>query len=263
VVALTTEFNANVNPADLSCTTVLEAALWGDIQVIMVKYFQQIALYGWQFERFEQAWCAWLTVNAAFDWMEEHLHERVEAILQHNTLSSPPTNAQTDALCSCATAILTKYGMAFYRWMEANFLAGQALDDFTAFVPEPITLCDGFTFKPGTDTAIGDLLAERYGAYTEVSYRLWIVVNLLSKLRNTYPGATLHDCDDGSDQNPVRLGSTALGNYPLRRTLMPTAAQPVGDASDTTNKLNAPAGKKPSKAKPKQQKKPNKPPKKP
>ena len=41
-------------------------------------------------------------------------------------------------------------------------------------------------------------------------------MNLLGKLSNTYPGATLHDCDDGSDINPVRLDNTALGNYPLR-----------------------------------------------
>jgi hypothetical protein len=44
-------------------------------------------------------------------------------------------------------------------------------------------------------------------------------VNLLSRLRNVYPGATLHDCDDGSDHNPVRLDNTALGNYPLRTSV--------------------------------------------
>jgi hypothetical protein len=73
------------------------------------------------------------------------------------------------------------------------------------------------TFRAGTAARLEALLAERYGAYAEVSYRLRIVLRLLARLRNSYPGATLHDCDDGSDLNPVRLGSTALGNYPRRR----------------------------------------------
>jgi len=68
----------------------------------------------------------------------------------------------------------------------------------------------------GTADAIGTLLTDRYNAYKDVSYRLWIVVSLLSTLRNTYPAATLHDCDDGSDANPVRLDNTALGNHPFR-----------------------------------------------
>ena len=40
-------------------------------------HFVDIALYGWQFERFEKAWCAWLDANAAIDWTEERLLERV------------------------------------------------------------------------------------------------------------------------------------------------------------------------------------------
>lgn len=211
--ALQAVFTANVSPAGLSCTTVLKTALWTEIQGVMVAHFQQIALYGWQFERFEDAWCAWLTANAAFDWTEERLPARVQAMLEANRLTSPaPANPPKDDLCSCATALLTEYGLRFYQWMEDNLQAGRALKNFTAFSPKPVTLCTGFTFRPGTATAIETLLKERYTAYTEVSYRLRVVVHLLSKLRNTYPAATLHDCDDGSDQNPVRLGSTALGN---------------------------------------------------
>ena len=39
-----------------------------------------------------------------------------------------------------------------------------------------------------------------------------------------FRSATLHDCDDGSDLNPVRLGLTALGNYPLKKTTASDAA---------------------------------------
>ena len=84
----------------------------------------------------------------------------------------------------------------------------------------PSALCAGMTFTAGT--AGGDRGAPGRALRpptAQLSYWLWVVVNLLDNLRNTYPGATLHDCDDGSDHNPVRLDNTALGNYPLRSTL--------------------------------------------
>ena len=221
LTTLEKEFTKQLMPAGLSCATVLDAALWAEIMTLMVKHFQFIALYGWQFERFEDAWRAWLKANAAIDWPAERLSERVEAILRGNLLSAPATVNLANELCRRATAILTQFGLNFYDWLEANLTAGRTLQNLTAFVPQPVVLAPGLAFKPGTVTALETLLKARYATYTEVSYRLRMVVNLLGKLRNTYPGATLHDCDDGSDQNPVRLGSTALGNYPLRRQIAP------------------------------------------
>ena len=217
-------FNAKAKlPAKSSCTTVLDTALWSEIQVKMVKHFHHAALYGCQFERFEDAWCKWLEANAAFDWTEERLQDRVEAILIGHLVASATTEKNTqDPLRKCAAAILTKYGMTFYSWMETNIKAGQVCDEksavFSPNIPVAEMLCTGFTFKSDTAQTIKILLDDRYNTYKEVSCRLWAVVNLLSELRNIYPGATLHDCDDGSDQNPVRLGSTALGHYPLRQT---------------------------------------------
>jgi hypothetical protein len=211
--SLETEFGTKIDPAGISCTAVLDIALWAQVQVIMVKRFQHIALYGWQFERFETAWCKWLDANAVIDWTEERLQERVEAILLSNVLTAPTTvsNLQNE-LCQCAAEILTTYGIAFYTWMETNFRAGNAFENFTAFTADPVALCPGFTFKPDTAATLETLLRARYDAYKKVSYHLWVVVNLLSTLSNTYPRATLHDCDDGSDHNPVRLGQTALGS---------------------------------------------------
>jgi hypothetical protein len=220
--ALETEFGAKTNPAGISCTTVPDAALWTEIQAVMVKYFHHIALYGWQFERFEDAWCKWLDANAVFDWTEERLQERVEAILLTNLVTDPAAGqSQQDELCKCAASILAKYGMTFYSWMDDNLKAGNTFNNFTPFIPDGVMLCTGFSFRADAAAAIEALLKDRYDAYKEVSYLLWMVVHLLSGLRSTYPGATLHDCDDGSDLNPVRLGSTALGNYPLRQTLPP------------------------------------------
>jgi hypothetical protein len=207
-------FQAAPTPADVTCTTVLDPALWTKVQALMIAHFVDIALHGWQFERFERAWCKWLNANQAIDWTEERLLGRVQAILAANLVTPAVPES---AICECAKTILTEYGMKFHQWMGANIKAGIALDTFPAFVPSAVVLCPGF--KAGTADAIAALLSERYGSYKAVSYWLWVAVNLLSKLRNTYPGATLHDCDDGSDHNPVRLDNTALGNYPLHTTL--------------------------------------------
>ncbi len=211
------EFKDTPKPEDIGNISVsISASLWNEIRSLMVRHFQQIALHGWQFERFENAWNQWLKSNAEIDWTEERLHERIQAILSANLTIS----AKEIDICQCATNILEQYGMVFYQWMNGNLAQGKGLDELDANPPEfnfnPTKLCINSSFKSDTDTTIKNFLKNRYSAYKKVSYRLHIVVNLLSELRNIYPSATLHDCDDGSDQNPVRLGSTALGNHRLK-----------------------------------------------
>ncbi len=206
--ALQALFAGQPNPADIACVAVLEAALWAEIQTLMVDYFQQVALRGWQFERFADAWCAWLTANAGFDWTEERLLERLAAIMAKNLAPGQQQLSQAQ-LCQCAAVMLADCGQAFYNWMRDNFQAGKSWPDLGAFVPPAVQFCADF--NAGTAELIGQLLEERYNAYREVSYRLWMVVGLLANLSNTYPAATLHDCDQGNDRNPVRLDQTALG----------------------------------------------------
>lgn len=175
--------------------------------------FADLVTRGRPFERFERAWRQWLWANATIDWAEEQLATRVRAMLQARSLSSAKKDSD---LCVCAESILRDYGAAYFQWMKSNIDAGNPFNALTPFVPPAITLCAGIAFQPGTAEAIDAFLGERYAAYREPSYRLWIVVILLAALRNTYPQATLHDCDDGGDVNPVRLDTTALGDHPLR-----------------------------------------------
>ncbi|MEN6623327.1 MAG: hypothetical protein ABFD50_17500 [Smithella sp.] len=204
----------SAKPAGISCKIVLSNESRLDMQKIIINYFHYIVLYGWQFERFEEAWKKWLEANAEFDWTEERLQECLEAILVKNL--SVNANTQTigkGGLAGYAAVILANYGKDFFNWMDGNFKKGMSLEDFKKYknFPSPVTPhCNDFN----SDTAkqIAGFLEERYKGYVEVSYRLWIVVNLLSKLRNIYPPATLHDWDEGNDQNPVRLGKTALGS---------------------------------------------------
>jgi hypothetical protein len=163
---LETEFSTKVDPGEISCMVMLEETLWSEIQSILVEYFYRIALHGWQFERFEDAWRNWRAVNAGFDWTDEHLLERVQAIFEQDLDTDSTVEKSTkDKLCQCATTILTQYGMEFYNWMNANLKAGYTLEKFTAFSPTSVTLCSGFTFKLNTAAMIETLLKDRYEAY--------------------------------------------------------------------------------------------------
>jgi len=214
--AIAAEFAGIAQPADGEYKTLFTAALWDEVRALMTARFTEIASQGWQFERFEAAWRTWLDANAAIDWTDERLVERVEALLMAGVQTA---NASAGALCDCAKRIVTDYGSAYYAWMRDNFTAGHAFEDLTPFAEPAVTLCAGLSFTPDTQPKIAALLQERYAAYALPSYWLWVVTTLLAGLRNTYPGATLHDCDEGSDFNPVRLDNTALGNYPRKTTL--------------------------------------------
>ena len=204
----------SAKPAGISCNIQLSDDLRSAIQTMMVNYFHHIAVYGRQFERFEDAWEKWLQANAAFDWTQERLQERLEAILEKNLAVNVDTEIiRKGDLCGYAAVILSGYGKDFYNWMDGNFKKGDSLEDFKKYKNFPSPAAPHCTdFNPDTAKQITRLLEERYKGYVEVSYRLWVLVNLLGKLRNTYPAATLHDWDEGNDQNPVRLGKTALGS---------------------------------------------------
>src|SRR5688572_10879667 len=52
----------------ISCNVVFTPSLIDEIKAVIIDYFVQVAFYGFQFEKFEIAWCAWLDANAKFDW---------------------------------------------------------------------------------------------------------------------------------------------------------------------------------------------------
>jgi hypothetical protein len=231
--------------AGSSCTAIADSTLMDEIRAEMVVHFVETAINGWQFERFEEAWCTWLCENSAIDWTKEKLSERLEAMLKARLIQQTATSD----LCNCAKNILTKTGIAFYDWMEMQFISGVAMADLPDFQAPTVSLCPGSTFEPDTAATIREFLTERYNAYKKASYSLRVLVNLLSKLRNVYPGATLHDCDDGSDQNPVRLGNTSLGNYPMKRSLQTIETENISGLSNKAKKTSAKAKPvKPSKA---------------
>jgi hypothetical protein len=207
-VALAAMFDEDVDLDDVTCSDVIDEDVRAALQAVLVEHFPAIAHHGYQFERFEDAWCTWADANAAIDWTDEHLQDTVLEILAAG-VTTPDVDHET--LCTCAATIIAEFGTLFREWMSTNIAAGTPIEQFTEFAVDDLALCSGLTFAGGIEEAIRALLMERYATYTEVSYRLHVLVHALADLRNTYPRATLHDCDEGSDFNPVRLGRATLG----------------------------------------------------
>jgi hypothetical protein len=206
-----TEVFVSVDLTAVDCAAEIDDALRDALQSVAIERFQEIVLRGRQFERFEDAWCSWLRADASIDWTEERLLETVTAVLKDQLAAKPVDDAAEARLCRVAADILAAFGADFAEWRDNCVDAGTP-PDFTVFHPSPIAVPDDLALEPGGAAAVHGLLMERYSAYSEVSYRLRILVDVLGDLRNTYPSGTLHDCDEGDDRNPIRLSQTALGS---------------------------------------------------
>ena len=171
------------------------------------------------FDRVNDAWHQWLKENATIDWPKQRLPDHVAAILKSHL--DPDQELSELKIGECALKMLNQYGAAFHKWMSINIDAGHELVDFTTFYSPVLKPTPGISFKTNPAPDIRSFLSQRYKTYRKVSFLLWKLVHLLSKLKNIYPVATLHDFDEGNDENPVRLGSTALGNFPVNPDLNP------------------------------------------
>jgi hypothetical protein len=222
-----------VQSGDFACTNTLPAAAWAAVKAEATQYFAQLAATGMQFSRFEAAWCAWLVENAPFDWQQETalLHKQVEKWLLGALGISQPTAAQLGSACRCAELLLGYFGNRFQAWVAGLVALGTEPDAAAAAQMEP-EVWDGFlqdlalirqndprfclparlAVSPARWDALKNLLLSRYAEWLTVSYRLAALIQRFTRLASIYPAATLHDCDDGNDDNPVRLNNTILGS---------------------------------------------------
>ena len=177
---------------------------------MLVEHFVEIARHGYQFERFEDAWCAWADADAAIDWTEERLQDTVLE-LPRRRRDTPDADHET--LCACAARSSPTFGTHFREWMDAKLAAGTPLDELTDFdPPDPDAVRGAHLRAEASPRRSENFLVERYASVHRGVLPPPVLVRALADLRNTYPRATLHDCDEGSDFNPVRLGQTALGS---------------------------------------------------
>lgn len=168
------------------------------------------------YDRFKKAWDSWLEANAKFRWDNEQVPRKIELALsdlgisRHNVLTRKRRASQ----------LTERFGTIFSEEMRTNALEDKIFNTQKEQQKEVLRIFNlAFTGNKIKDFGIilkdENELAKKfsniYSRYIDITIKLWKVVLSLSKLQSIYPPATLHDCDDSNDDNPVRLGSTMLG----------------------------------------------------
>ncbi|AOS83867.1 hypothetical protein BIU88_06700 [Chlorobaculum limnaeum] len=165
------------------------------------------------YKRFKDAWDAWLAAlpeRQRREWKPAGFVSRVQALMT-GMIGSWLDPAQT------ARQALEQFGDLFDRAMRELAAAGDAVDDPKEVVA--IILDCALRYPPFNSRslsadekeALQRLFIELYAPRLHDSLLLREVVTMHARLTSIYPPATLHDCVDGNDVNPVRLDSTILG----------------------------------------------------
>ncbi|PSR12308.1 MAG: hypothetical protein DA408_06840 [Bacteroidetes bacterium] len=201
---------------------------WDTIATALLDHFVDLAVQAYQFDRFEAAWCAWLEANSPFLWqsLNEQLQRQTELWLQSALGMADPTT------CTCARLLLAYFGDRYRQWIDQLVDAEADLGDLDSLRTElATTVLDAFWDDlqlaaandpqfcpvwqiPKEDSRWVELQTiwlALYGEWITVAHRHNVLLRVFNDLRSIYPTATLHDCDDGSDDNPVRLDNTILG----------------------------------------------------
>ncbi len=215
-------------PADFPC--LVSEIGWDVLHDRLLEHFAEVVVTAHQFDRFEQAWCLWLEANDSFNWfvLNQQLQRQTELWLQEGMATIEGRNT-----CACTELLLGYFGDRYRKWID--YLVEEEIDledtdllqlQLQTMVWDPFLedlgtarendpeFCEGIDMTDSGERWEA-LRIIWFGFYTEwivVSYRLNILLRIFTNLKSIYPTATLHDCDDGSDDNPVRLDNTILGN---------------------------------------------------
>jgi hypothetical protein len=226
--ALIKNLFASTAKTAFTCTNGIPDAAWSEVKEEMEKHFADIAANGFQFDRFEKAWCNWLETNADFDWpvLNDLLHRRVELLMD----TFLPKTASVSTKCACADLLIGYFGNRFRAWIDARVEADLPPDanvaadlnavwnvfeaDLQQILVYDPTFClpANVVNNAAFMAALKNIIMETYIRWTLVSHQLNVLIRIFSNLSSIYPSATLHDCDDGADDNPVRLNNTILGS---------------------------------------------------
>lgn len=154
------------------------------------------------FTRLELAWCAWLSANAKLSAKDNYLENTLaDALLKVN-----PDKKQKD-ICSCAQSLMEQYGEAIRLWVIAQLSTGLQKAAFDSMINTMVPACNGIV-----TTSVNAVFTTFYDPdKIQLLQTHATLIQVMSELKSIYPPATLHDCEDGNDVNPVRLGATAIG----------------------------------------------------
>lgn len=213
-------FNDHIRPLPLpiELAAALHATYPDALRTTLTGYFKgKEACF--QFNSFRKAWCEWLTEMNRLDRNETALYQQVEKLMKAQ-LQAAGIGFKPENVCECTRRLLETFGDALREWLkkETNIRAArtapewqtQVEDLFTQSISRPAFNC-AFSLP----TAFFDALKIRLVAYYHNKLALLqkhaALLRIMGQLKSIYPPATLHDCEDGNDDNPVRLDATMLG----------------------------------------------------
>lgn len=200
----------------IECRDILSENFYSELKTLITQYFKGKESC-FQFNVFWKAWCDWLSENAKLEQQDLHLEEQVEKLIITELANSNIKPSETNT-CECAQRLLGIFGDALRAWVMVNF--NQSLTDAAwqtqletlyqdhienANLPCQINLPNTFW------TAFQALLIDFYEDKRALLQTHAALLDVLGKLKSVYPPATLHDCAEGGDENPVRLNETILG----------------------------------------------------
>ncbi|KAA5548439.1 hypothetical protein [Adhaeribacter rhizoryzae] len=213
-------FTVNILPLVLpdELATELNATYQDGLKATLTGYFKNKENC-FQFNIFWKAWCAWLTELNNLTTPESPLAQQVESLLTAH-LQLAGTTLTTAMVCACTCQILAAYGEALRTWIsqEENYRTEllpadwqQQLETIYNIHIQPEPFACGFALTAAFKTDLKALLLEYYLNKLAVLQTHAALVAVLGQLKSIYPPATLHDCEDDNDDNPVRLDATIIG----------------------------------------------------
>ncbi|MGV3589271.1 MAG: hypothetical protein ACO1OF_19850 [Adhaeribacter sp.] len=203
-------------PAELA--SELNSGFLDALKTTLTQYFKGKEVC-FQFNMFWKAWCEWLAELNMLDAQETPLTTRTQDILVHH-LQQNNIDATAAAICDCVQSILAVFGEALRTWisLEVNYRAvltatewEQQLTEFYTLHLQDQPFACGFGLTPIFKEDLKNLILENYGNKLALLQKHAALLAILGQLKSIYPPATLHDCEDGNDDNPVRLDATIIG----------------------------------------------------
>ncbi|UWX56717.1 hypothetical protein NY406_05490 [Chlorobaculum sp. MV4-Y] len=165
------------------------------------------------YDRFEAAWNAWLAALPKAKQSEGCPAGFVSRVQEAMTgmIGSWLDPEET------ARQAVEQFAELFAQEMRERAEAGDSVADPESVVAELFD--DALAYAPFNSSSLSDterdelkaLFVELYAPRVHDSLLLQEAVTMHAKLTSIYPPATLHDCVDGNEVNPVRLDSSMLG----------------------------------------------------
>ena len=186
-----------------------------DIYDMLAKHFAEVVEddHWYIYDRFKAAWDGWLTA----------LPEAKETASRPAGFVARVESAMTGMIASrldpaeTAREAVARFAELFSQAMRQIATKGDIVNDADGVVANIFDAALEFAPFNRSSLSIAEknilkmLFIELYAPRVHESLHLWKAVIMLAKLRSIYPPATLHDCVDGNDDNPVRLDNTMLG----------------------------------------------------